>query len=210
MGNTRPVRTNTVNRAANMSTTQGYVRILVCAVCFQWNIHTNPVHLSESYLVSAVFFWIGTKIQKKKYSKKIEEKIIIFDDQFFRIIYLYLMRSVQKCHCSLLCVNAHYFLSQINAKFYSVCINLYTWQKSTCRNNWVIVQNHLCSGDQGEWPPLGFCSSAFWKIENFPHKNGVWQVDCVIFNLNLQRLVQEFIFNFWGLRHCYVWSEVAI
>ena len=151
MDNTRPVRANTADRAAFMLVTRRYVRILVCTVCFEWNIHTNLLHPSESYLVSsAVFFWIGTKIQKKskKRNTQIEEKIIIFDDQFFRIIYLYLMRSIQKCDCSLLCINAHYFLSQINAKFYSVCINLYTWQKSTInyRNNYVIVQNHLCSG----------------------------------------------------------------
>ena len=133
MDNTRPVRANTADRAANTHMARRYVRILVCMVCFQWNIQTNPVYPSESYLVSAVFFWIGTKIQKKskKRNTQIEEKIIIFDDQFFRIIYLYLMRSIRKCDCSLLCINAHYFLSQINAKFYSVCINLYTWQKST-------------------------------------------------------------------------------
>jgi phage-related protein len=47
MGNTRPVRTNTADRAACMLTTQGYVRILVCTVCFQWNIHTNREHSSE-------------------------------------------------------------------------------------------------------------------------------------------------------------------
>ena len=70
MGNTRPVRTNTADRAPNTLTTQGYVRILVCTVCFQWNLHTNPLHPSESYLVSsAVFFWIGTKIQKKNTQK---------------------------------------------------------------------------------------------------------------------------------------------
>ena len=49
------------------------------------------------------------------------------------IIWFYLMRSIQKCQCSLLCINAHYFLSHINAKFYSVCIiqlyyiHVYTW-----------------------------------------------------------------------------------
>ena len=46
MGNTRPVRANTADRAAFMLMTQRYVRILVCTVCFQWNIHTNPVHSS--------------------------------------------------------------------------------------------------------------------------------------------------------------------
>ena len=46
MDNTRPVRANTADRAAFMLMTQMYVRILVCTVCFQWNIHTNPVHSS--------------------------------------------------------------------------------------------------------------------------------------------------------------------
>ena len=43
MDNTRPVRANTADRAACMLVTQGYVRILVCTVGFQWNIHTNRV-----------------------------------------------------------------------------------------------------------------------------------------------------------------------
>ena len=46
MGNTRPVRTNTADRAANTHMTRRYVRIVVCTVCFEWNIHTNPVHSS--------------------------------------------------------------------------------------------------------------------------------------------------------------------
>ena len=47
MDNTRPVRKNTVDRAAFMLVTQRYVRMLVCTVCFQWNIHTHRVHSSE-------------------------------------------------------------------------------------------------------------------------------------------------------------------
>ena len=47
MGNTRPVRANTADRAAFMLTTRRYARRLVCTVCFEWNIHTNPVHSSE-------------------------------------------------------------------------------------------------------------------------------------------------------------------
>ena len=47
MDNTRPVRTNTADRAAFVLMTQRYVRILVGTVCFEWNIHTNPVHSSE-------------------------------------------------------------------------------------------------------------------------------------------------------------------
>ena len=45
--NTRPVHTNTADRAPCMLRTHRYVRISVCTVCFQWNIHTNPVHSSE-------------------------------------------------------------------------------------------------------------------------------------------------------------------
>ena len=52
MGNTRPVRANTADRAACMLVTQGYVRILVCTVGFQWNIHTNPVHSSAHRVVT--------------------------------------------------------------------------------------------------------------------------------------------------------------
>ena len=46
MDNTRPVRTNTADRAAFMLMIQGYVRILVGTVCFQGNIHTNRIHSS--------------------------------------------------------------------------------------------------------------------------------------------------------------------
>ena len=52
MDNTRPVRANTADRAAFMLMTQGYVRILVCTVCFQGNIHTNPVHSSAHRVVT--------------------------------------------------------------------------------------------------------------------------------------------------------------
>ena len=47
MDNTRPVRTSTAHRAPYTPTTHRYVRILVCVVCCQWNIHTNRVHSSE-------------------------------------------------------------------------------------------------------------------------------------------------------------------
>ena len=50
--NTRPVRANTADRAACMLMTRGYVRRLVCTVCFQWNIHTNPVHSSVHRVVT--------------------------------------------------------------------------------------------------------------------------------------------------------------
>ena len=45
-----------------------------------------------------------------------------------RIIWLYLIISIKKCHCSLLCINAHYFLSlkSHNAKFYTWCLYLFT------------------------------------------------------------------------------------
>ena len=52
MGNTRPVRANTAHRAAFMLMTHKYVRVLVCTVCFQGNIHTNPVHSSEHRVVT--------------------------------------------------------------------------------------------------------------------------------------------------------------
>ena len=52
MNNTRPVRANTADRAPHMLMTHMYVRILVCTVCFQWNIHTNPVHSSEHRVVT--------------------------------------------------------------------------------------------------------------------------------------------------------------
>ena len=134
MGNTRPVRANTADRAANTLMTHRYVGILVCGVSFQGNIHTNPVHPSESYLVSAVFFWIGTKIQKKskKRNTQIEEKIIIFDDQLLYHL-MYLLRSIQKCDCSLLCINAHYLLSHINAKSYIVFVFIHLTEKGTIR-----------------------------------------------------------------------------
>ena len=50
--NTRPVRTNTADRAPCMHMAQGYVRILVCTVCFQWDIHTNRVHSSAHRVVT--------------------------------------------------------------------------------------------------------------------------------------------------------------
>ena len=52
MDNTRPVRTNTADRAPYTLMTQRYVRILVCTVCFQWNIRTNPVHSSAHRVVT--------------------------------------------------------------------------------------------------------------------------------------------------------------
>ena len=52
MDNTRPVRANTADRAPYMLMTHKYVRILVCTVCFQWNIHTNRVHSSEQRVVT--------------------------------------------------------------------------------------------------------------------------------------------------------------
>ena len=52
MDNTRPVRTNTADRAPSMSVTHRYVRMLVCTVCFEWNIHTNRVHSSAHRVVA--------------------------------------------------------------------------------------------------------------------------------------------------------------
>ena len=47
MDNTRPVHTNTADRAPHTPMTHGYVRALVGTVCFEWNIQTNTVHPSE-------------------------------------------------------------------------------------------------------------------------------------------------------------------
>ena len=58
MGNTRPVRTNTADSAAFMITTHMYVRILVCGVSFQGNIHTNPV-LSSAHRVVSTHYGAG-------------------------------------------------------------------------------------------------------------------------------------------------------
>ena len=52
MGNTRARLANTANRAPNMHTHHHQVRIFVCTVCFQGNIHTNPVHSSEHRVVT--------------------------------------------------------------------------------------------------------------------------------------------------------------
>ena len=79
MDNTRPVRANPADRAAFMLMTQRYVRILVYTVCFEWNIHTNPVHSSESCMVSAVFLKLAQKSKKNKILE-LEEKLIIFDE----------------------------------------------------------------------------------------------------------------------------------
>ena len=65
MGNTRPVRTNTADRAAFTPTTQGYVRILVCTVSFQWNIHTNPVH-SSAHRVETTDYGAGGYLKERK------------------------------------------------------------------------------------------------------------------------------------------------
>ena len=47
MDNTRPVDTNTADRAPHTPVARRYVRIVVCTVCFEWNIHTNRIHSSE-------------------------------------------------------------------------------------------------------------------------------------------------------------------
>ena len=47
MDNTRPVRTNTADRAPYMPRAHRYVRILVCNFCIECNIHTNPYQSSE-------------------------------------------------------------------------------------------------------------------------------------------------------------------
>ena len=59
MDNTRPVRTNTADRAAFMLMTRRYVRILVCTVCIEGNIHTNPVHSSAHRVATATDYGYG-------------------------------------------------------------------------------------------------------------------------------------------------------
>ena len=58
MDNRRPVRANTADRAAFMLMAREYVRILVCTVCFEWNIHTNPVY-SSAHRVATTDYGAG-------------------------------------------------------------------------------------------------------------------------------------------------------
>ena len=65
MGNTRPVRANTADRAPNTLMAQGYVHILVCTVCFEWNIRTNRV-LSSVHRVETTHYGAGGYLNKNK------------------------------------------------------------------------------------------------------------------------------------------------
>jgi hypothetical protein len=47
-GNTRARRTNTANRAPNMTMHHRHVAVLVCTISILWNFHTNPYHPSET------------------------------------------------------------------------------------------------------------------------------------------------------------------
>ena len=67
MDQTRPARANTADRAPNTLTTQRYVRILVCTVCFQWNIHTNPVHSSAHRVVTTHYGAGGYPQERSNY-----------------------------------------------------------------------------------------------------------------------------------------------
>ena len=58
------VRANTEDRAPNTLVTRGYVCILVCTVCFQWNIHTNRVHYSE-HRVETTDYGAGGYLQER-------------------------------------------------------------------------------------------------------------------------------------------------
>ena len=64
MDNTRPVRTNTADRAPYTLMTQGYVRRLVCTVRFQWNIQTNPVH-SSAHRVATTDYGAGGYLKER-------------------------------------------------------------------------------------------------------------------------------------------------
>ena len=48
LGNTRARRANTANRAPNMLTHHGHVRVLVCTSSILWESQTNPYQSSES------------------------------------------------------------------------------------------------------------------------------------------------------------------
>ena len=67
MDNTRPVRTNTADRAPYTLMAQRYVRVLVCTVCFQWNIHTNPVHSSAQRVVTTHYGAGGYPQERSNY-----------------------------------------------------------------------------------------------------------------------------------------------
>ena len=64
MDNTRPVRTNTADRAPYTLVAQKYVRVLVCTVCFQWNIRTNPVH-STAHRVATTDYGAGGYLKER-------------------------------------------------------------------------------------------------------------------------------------------------
>ena len=49
-----------------MLMTQKYVRVLVCTVCYQGNIHTNPVHSSEHRVVTTDYGAGGYPQQQPK------------------------------------------------------------------------------------------------------------------------------------------------
>ena len=65
MDNTRPVRANIADRAQNTLMTRGYVRILVCTVRFQRNIHTNPVY-SSVHRVVATHYGAGGNLKERE------------------------------------------------------------------------------------------------------------------------------------------------
>ena len=48
MGNTRAYRANTANRAPNMLTHHGHVRVLVCTSSILWENQTNPYQSSQT------------------------------------------------------------------------------------------------------------------------------------------------------------------
>ena len=58
MDKQHPVRANTADRAANTHMARRYVRIVVCTVCFEWNIHTNRVH-SSAHRVATTDYGAG-------------------------------------------------------------------------------------------------------------------------------------------------------
>ena len=65
LSNTRPVRTNTADRAPNMSTRRIHVGVLVCKVCIEWNIQNNQYQPSEQR-VETTGYGAGGNLKNEK------------------------------------------------------------------------------------------------------------------------------------------------
>ena len=101
------------------------VRAHTCLHGFFSVEHPYRPGTSQGILLGVTLYFFESAQKSKKKSKILtpkyileEEKIFIFDDQLLYHL-IVLLRSIQKCDCSLLCINAHYLLSHINAKSYT-------------------------------------------------------------------------------------------